>query len=88
MLGFLERHVRNPKALYAIAFSVTAMSAALAQTPSHGELAAAIRSAGLPCAHVTGFSASGDNAWLVQCNSGSFLVRKTQTGEYSVSASQ
>jgi hypothetical protein len=30
-------------------------------------------------------TAAGDRAWRVQCNSGGFLVRESETGEYTVS---
>ena len=77
----------NIKLLFGLATLLATMSVAFAQTPGNGELAAAIRSADFPCAHVIEVAASGDNAWRVQCNSGTFVVRKAETGEYSVSPS-
>lgn len=57
---------------------------AVAGTPSHGELAAAIRGADRPCAHVQGVKAVGENAWSVQCNSGQFRVIRKKDGSFSV----
>jgi len=58
---------------------------ALAEQPDYGTLAAAIRSADYPCAHVQSVNSAGGNAWRVQCNSGRFLVTRTGDGKYSVS---
>ena len=55
--------------------------------PSQGELAAAIRSADLPCAHVLGVEPAGDNQWVVACNSGRFVVTRGPDGKLSVSQS-
>ena len=57
---------------------------ATGDTPSHGELAAAIRSADRPCAHVQAVKPAGENAWNVRCNSGQFRVVRGQDGSYSV----
>lgn len=57
---------------------------AIASTPSHGELAAAIRSADRPCAHVQVVKAAGENAWSVRCNSGQFRVVRGKDGSLSV----
>lgn len=51
---------------------------------SHGELAGAIRSAEYPCAHVRQVDSNGDNAWIVQCNSGKFNVSRDQNGDFTV----
>ena len=51
---------------------------------SHGEMAAAIRSANYPCAHVRKIDRTGDNAWVVQCNSGTFRVSRAQDGGFDV----
>ena len=51
---------------------------------SHGELAGAIRSASHPCARVINVDSNGDNAWIVQCNSGRFNVTRDQDGEFTV----
>ena len=83
----LRYHSPNIKVLSGLAVLLATISVAFAQTPGNGELAAAIRSADFPCAHVIEVAASGDNAWRVQCNSGAFVVRKAETGEYSVSPS-
>jgi hypothetical protein len=63
------------------------VSGALGQVPYYDELAAAIRSAEFPCAHVIEVFAAGENAWQVQCNSGQFLVVQDKEGNYSVSQS-
>jgi hypothetical protein len=51
---------------------------------THGEMSAAIRSADHPCAHVLALESSGDNAWTVDCNSGTFLVTRNEDGSYAV----
>jgi hypothetical protein len=56
---------------------------AFADEPDHGTLAAAIRSANLPCNHVIRVTSAGSNAWNVQCNSGKFRVVRDDEGEYS-----
>lgn len=56
---------------------------ALADEPDYGTLAAAIRSANLPCDHVIRVTPAGSNAWSVQCNSGKFHVIRNDDGEYS-----
>lgn len=51
---------------------------------SHGELAGAIRSASYPCAQVQNVDSNGDNAWIVQCNSGKFNVSRDKNGDFKV----
>jgi hypothetical protein len=51
---------------------------------SDGALAAAIRSADYPCDHVLEQQATGDNRWLVQCNSGTYQVTRDGYGQFSV----
>jgi hypothetical protein len=51
---------------------------------SHGEMAAAIRSASYPCAHVRKIDRASDNAWVVECNSGTFRVSRDQDGRFDV----
>lgn len=51
---------------------------------SYGEMAAAIRSANYPCAHVLNVDSGGGNAWLVQCNSGTFNVFRDDNGDFQV----
>lgn len=51
---------------------------------SHGELAGAIRSAAYPCTQVLTVDSNGDNAWIVQCNSGKFNVYRDQNGDFKV----
>jgi hypothetical protein len=49
-----------------------------------GELAAAIRSAGLPCSHVIETTAAGAETWRVKCNSGNFVVATDSNGNVAV----
>jgi hypothetical protein len=86
MFETLKVHARTSMAVSVLALSMTTMSPALAEAPPQGELAAAIRSADLPCAHVIDVSAASGDVWLVTCNSGSFLVRKETDGGYAVSS--
>jgi hypothetical protein len=51
---------------------------------SHGEMAGAIRSADYPCARVLEIKPAGDDAWIVQCNSGTFSVSRSPDGGFSV----
>ena len=51
---------------------------------SHGEMAGAIRSADYPCAKVLTIDSNGDNAWIVQCNSGEFNVSRDRNGDFKV----
>ena len=51
---------------------------------SYGEMAAAIRSADYPCDHVLEVQATGDNGWLVQCNSGAYQVTRDANGQFNV----
>ena len=60
----------------------------LAEEMSHGEMAGIIRSADHPCTRVLDLKSSGENAWKVQCNSGSFFVIRDAEGQYSVTASE
>jgi hypothetical protein len=57
---------------------------AMAAEMTHGEMAAAIRSADYPCAHVLGLKSTGDRAWSVDCNSGTYLVTREEDGTYTV----
>jgi hypothetical protein len=57
---------------------------ATAADVSHGEMAAAIRSANYPCAQVLNVDSDGDNAWVVQCNSGKFNVFRDENGDLKV----
>jgi hypothetical protein len=66
---------------------VLASNAMADAAPSHGELAAAIRSANLPCAHVIGVSQASEGKWAVRCNSGTFLVTRGQDGQLSAAGS-
>ena len=51
---------------------------ALAEEMDHGTLAAAIRSADMPCNHVISASQSAENTWSVQCNSGTYEVTREE----------
>ncbi len=52
--------------------------------PSHGDMAATIRSANLPCAHVLAVDPAGENRWAVRCNSEVFVVTRGEDGQYAV----
>jgi len=82
-----KRH--NDMLSIVISFAMTALLAIVPQAnateTSHGEMAAAIRSANYPCAHVLGLQNAGENAWSVECNSGKFRVSRDQDGNYTVS---
>ena len=79
--------LRNPGSLGLCCIVIT--GALLAAQPavadmSYGEMAAAIRSANYPCAHVLNVDSAGDNAWVVQCNSGTFKVFRDENGDFQV----
>ena len=57
---------------------------AFAAEVSNGEMAAAIRSADYPCDHVLEVQTTGDNGWLVQCNSGTYQVTRDENGQLTV----
>jgi len=63
----------------------TSISIAAAEV-SHGEMAAAIRSANYPCAHVLSIESAGDNKWIVKCNSGAFSVSRDEQGRFAVTS--
>jgi hypothetical protein len=87
-MSFTQHHKRIISLAMSVPFSLAGMfalaSPATAEEMSHGEMAAAIRSADYPCAHVLGLESSGDNAWSVDCNSGTFLVTRNEDGSYAV----
>jgi hypothetical protein len=56
-----------------------------ASEATHGEIRAAIRSANFPCAHVINLESTGDNTWVVKCNSGKFRVTRDQNNKFTVS---
>lgn len=73
-------------AISCVAMAVSANALlANATEMTHGEMAAAIRSANYPCAHVIGLESAGKNAWSVECNSGKFRVSRNQDGNFTVS---
>ena len=55
---------------------------------SHGEMAAAIRSANYPCAHVISLENTGENSWSVKCNSGKFDVSQGEDGSFTVTQTE
>jgi hypothetical protein len=86
----MQRPKRHNNLIYiAISFAMTALLAIAPQANaagvSHGEMAAAIRSANYPCAHVLRLESAGENAWSVECNSGKFRVSRDQDGNFTVS---
>ena len=75
---------RTAHALIAIVAAGAVASAALAQSDP-GNLGAAIRSSGHPCAHVIEAEQTGDNSYKVRCNSGTFDVTMNADGPAKVS---
>jgi hypothetical protein len=63
--------------------SSAVLTVAAAEVP-HGEMAAAIRSAGYPCAHVLKIDSVAGDAWVVECNSGAFSVSRDRDGRFEV----
>jgi hypothetical protein len=61
---------------------------AFATEMSHGKMAATIRSANHPCAHVISLESAGENAWNVKCNSGKFDVKRDDDGKFSVTRTE
>lgn len=58
--------------------------AAFASGMEHGEMVAIIRSADYPCQQVLEMQDTGDNAWQVRCNSGTYQVTRDANGAFSV----
>ncbi|MCB1772593.1 MAG: hypothetical protein KDI88_03175 [Gammaproteobacteria bacterium] len=63
------------------AAAVLLTGGAMADTPPHGTLAATIRSADMPCAHVIEVESVGDNRWSVRCNAGTYIVSRNAQGK-------
>lgn len=84
----MHRFGQRRLAAIALLLSTTAGSLislpAVAADVSHGEMAAAIRSANYPCAHVLQIDSAGVNVWIVSCNSGRFRVSRDQEGKFLV----
>ncbi len=80
--------LRTLKALIIVLLIMVFVPQSLADEMSHGEMAGIIRSADHPCTRVLDLQSSGENAWKVQCNSGSFIVIRDADGRYSVTASE
>ena len=53
--------------------------------PPHGELAATIRTAGMPCAHVIEVQSAGEDRWSVRCNAGDYTVERDSEGKLKAS---
>jgi hypothetical protein len=68
----------------ALTISLAFILMAFATEMDHGDMAAAIRSADYPCQHVLEMQATGDNAWRVLCNSGTYQVTRKTNGQFSV----
>jgi hypothetical protein len=49
-----------------------------------GDRVAAISSADYPCQQVLDLQETGNNAWRVQCNSGTYQVSRDEEGRFSV----
>jgi hypothetical protein len=88
--GFMNRKPANSirrlviVGMAAISASLTTGSIADA-APPHGTLAAAIRTAGLPCAHVIEVQPAGEESWTVHCNSGTYTVARDAQGKLKAS---
>lgn len=70
--------------LFVVIANASASGAPSVATPAHGEFAAAIRSAGLPCSHVVDVESLGESAWHVRCNAGEYRVDRSAEGTLSV----
>jgi hypothetical protein len=68
----------------ALTTTLALMQPAFASEMGHGEMAAAIRGADYPCQQVLELQATGDDAWHVQCNSGTYQVTRDANGQFSV----
>lgn len=88
----MNRNRYNRMKSFAISCVAMALSAnalpANATEMTHGEMAAAIRGANYPCAHVIGLENAGENAWSVECNSGKFRVSRDPDGNFTVSRAE
>ena len=58
-----------------------------AEEMSNGQMRGIIRSANHPCAKVIKLQSAAESLWIVQCNSGNFIVRRNTNGQFSVSTS-
>jgi hypothetical protein len=72
----------------AMLVTLTAAPLVNAAEMTHGEMAAAIRSANYPCAHVQALESAGEEAWSVQCNSGKFRVSRDKDGNFTVTQTE
>lgn len=68
----------------ALTTALTLSQPVFATEMDHGEMVAAIRSADYPCQRVLELQDTGENTWLVQCNSGTYQVTREASGNYSV----
>jgi hypothetical protein len=57
---------------------------AFATEMEHGDMVAVIRSADYPCQQVLELQDTGNDAWRVRCNSGTYQVTRDANGQYSV----
>jgi hypothetical protein len=68
----------------ALATTLAFFQPAFAAEVDYGTMAATIRGAEYPCDHVLEVQATGDNGWLVQCNSGAYQVTRNANDQFSV----
>jgi hypothetical protein len=68
----------------ALTTTLALVQPAFAAEIDDGQMAAAIRGADYPCDHVLEVQATGDNGWLVQCNSGAYQVTRDVNGQFNV----
>ena len=85
-MRFFSNYVLRLRLNVLIACMVATFSAnSFAADPDYGTMAAVIRSASFPCAHVQSINRAGHDMWSVECNSGRYKVTRDADGEYSVS---
>lgn len=85
---FKKFSLRTLKVFIVVLIIIVFVPQSFSEEMSHGEMAGIIRSADHPCTRVLDLQSSGENAWKVQCNSGSFFVIRDAEGQYSVTASE
>lgn len=77
--------MRDPQRIgLALATTLALVQPTFADEVSNGEMAAAIRGTNYPCDHVLQMQSTGDNGWLVQCNSGTYQVTRDENGQFTV----
>jgi len=75
-------------ALVALAGAITLVPLAAYSQEAAGDLGAAIRESGNPCAHVIEAKQTGNNSYQVRCNSGTFNVTINADGSAQVTSAE